>query len=469
MSAIPPDTDTRPSLQDIHSAVLQTTLKTFASTEDCCVICLSELSEGCEALPCHHADFDFLCLTTWLEQQPTCSTCPLCKAEITEIRYDFSSDRAQWKTYHVPPKPAPPPQQQQQHHRSHDRTRSGPGPHTSPGHFAERRRFDLGLRRPRPSLYRTRRARGSAQDDDPLRHRRFVYRNQLYSLRVGSNRVSRYRELTPHMSATDAELVSRARMFFLRRELQVFEFLAPTSDTSTAAAADPAAAAERDPVRRRRANNAEFLLEYIVAILKTVDIQGSMGQAEELIQEFLGRENTRLLLHELRAWLRSPYMALENWDNAVFDFLAPTSDTSTAAAADPAAAAERDPVRRRRANNAEFLLEYIVAILKTVDIQGSMGQAEELVREFLGRENTRLLLHELRAWLRSPYMALENWDNAVQYPELRAKRGRSRSRSPSVEGTSRPGREQVTYPSTWRRGDSFGDRPGTSRSRFSRE
>ncbi|KAG7143728.1 putative RING finger protein C16G5.03 like [Verticillium longisporum] len=374
MSAIPPDTDTRPSLQDIHSAVLHTTLKTFASTEDCCVICLSELSEGCEALPCHHADFDFLCLTTWLEQQPTCSTCPLCKAEITEIRYDFSSDRAQWKTYHVPPKPAPPPQQQQQqHHRSHDRTRSGPGPHTSPGHFAGRRRFDpLGLRRPRPSLYRTRRARGSAQDDDPLRHRRFVYRNQLYSLRVGSNRVSRYRELTPHMFATDAELVSRARMF-LRRELQVF------------------------------------------------------------------------------------------------DFLAPTSDTSTAAAADPAAAAERDPVRRRRANNAEFLLEYIVAILKTVDIQGSMGQAEELVREFLGRENTRLLLHELRAWLRSPYMALENWDNAVQYPELRAKRGRSRSRSPSVEGTSRPGREQVTYPSTWRRGDSLGDRPGTSQLRFARE
>ncbi|EEY17496.1 RING finger domain-containing protein [Verticillium alfalfae VaMs.102] len=364
MSAIPPDTDTRPSLQDIHSAVLQTTLKTFGSTEDCCVICLSELSEGCEALPCHHADFDFLCLTTWLEQQPACSTCPLCKAEITEIRYDFSSDRAQWKTYHVPSKPAPPPpsqqQQQQQYHRSHDRTRSGPGPHTSPGHFAERRRFDpLGLRRPRPSLYRTRRARGSAQDDDPLRHRRFVYRNQLYSLRVGSNRVSRYRELTPHMFATDAELVSRARMF-LRRELQVFEFLAPTSDTSTAAAADQAAA-ERDPVRRRRANNAEFLLE--------------------------------------AAWARP----------------------------------------------------------------------RNSFRSFSGGRTQGCCCTSCARGLRSPYMALENWDNAVQYPELRAKRGRSRSRSPSVEGTWRPGSEQVTYPSTWRRGDSFGDRPGTSRSRFARE
>ncbi|KAM0284126.1 hypothetical protein ACHAQH_002114 [Verticillium albo-atrum] len=367
MSEIP--SDNTPSLQDVHSAVLQSTLQTFASAEDCCVICLSELSEACEAYPCHHADFDFLCLTTWLEQQPTCSTCPLCKTEITEIRYDFTQDRARWKTYTVPPK-----SQQQHKSQAHDRTRSGPSPHASQSHFAERRRFDPhrfdphGLRRPRPSLYRTRRARGSAQDD-PLHHRRFVYRNQLYSLRVGSNRVSRYRELTPQMFATDTELVSRARMF-LRRELHVFEFLTPTSDTSAASGDD---------------------------------------------------------------------------------------------------VTERDPVRRRRANNAEFLLEYIVAILKTVDIQGSMGQAEELIQEFLGRENTRLLLHELRAWLRSPYMALENWDNAVQYPELRAKRGRSRSRSPSAEGSSRPGREQVTYPSTWRRSDSFGDRPGSSRSRFSRE
>ncbi|KAM0324803.1 hypothetical protein ACHAQA_007769 [Verticillium albo-atrum] len=357
MSTIPPDLT--PTLQDIHSTVIQTTLKTFASAEDCCVICLSELSEACEAQPCHHADFDFLCLTTWLEQQPTCSTCPLCKTEITEIHYDFSSDRSQWKTYKVPPKAQP---------KSDDRGRNSRGSHTSrSNHFADRRSFDpLGLRRPRPSLRRTRRTRGSAPED-PLHHRRFVYRNQLYSLRVGTNRVSRYRELTPQLFNTDTELVSRARMF-LRRELQVFEFLTPTTDTSTASDADH----------------------------------------------------------------------------------------------------EQDPVRRRRANNAEFLLEYIVAILKTVDIQGSMGQAEELIQEFLGRENTRLLLHELRAWLRSPYMALENWDNAVQYPELRAKRARSRSRSPTGQ-TSRPGRDEVTYPSTWRRGDSFGERPGSSRSRFSRE
>jgi len=102
------------------------------------------------------------------------------------------------------------------------------------------------------------------------------------------------------MFTSDSELVSRARKW-IRRELQVFEFLSPDAPSG----------------KDRRANNAEFLLEYIVAILKTVDIQGSGGQAGDLIQEFLGRENTRLFLHEIRAWLRSPYMNLEEWDRNV--------------------------------------------------------------------------------------------------------------------------------------------------------
>jgi hypothetical protein len=48
-----------------------------------------------------------------------------------------------------------------------------------------------------------------------------------------------------------------------------------------------------------------------------VDICGSAGQAENMIQELLGRRNTQLLLHELKSWLKSPYESLDAWDRVV--------------------------------------------------------------------------------------------------------------------------------------------------------
>ena len=146
------------------------------------------------------------------------------------------------------------------------------------------------------------RQRPQPNPDTALIRRKQIYCRQLYSSHVGSNRLSRFRDLTPQLFSQDEGLVSRARKW-IRRELQVFEFL--KSDSSEAEGVS------------RRANNAEFLLEYIVAILKTVDIKGSGGHAEDMLQEFLGRENTRLFLHELRAWLRSPYLSLEDWDRHV--------------------------------------------------------------------------------------------------------------------------------------------------------
>lgn len=144
-----------------------------------------------------------------------------------------------------------------------------------------------------------------AQPSSPnsaLLRRRHVYTEQLYSLHVGSNRLSRFQDLTPELFRKHEELISRARKW-IRRELQAFEYLNTGSNDSESS--------------DRRASNAEFLLEYIVAILKTVDVKGSGGQAEDLLQEFLGRDNTKLFLHELRAWLRSPYNSLEDWDRAV--------------------------------------------------------------------------------------------------------------------------------------------------------
>ncbi|KAL8780755.1 MAG: hypothetical protein Q9194_000757 [Teloschistes cf. exilis] len=164
----------------------------------------------------------------------------------------------------------------------------------------------IGLqRRPAWAASRPRRfarPKPAPEPDAALRRRRQVYTEGLYSLHVGTNRLSRFRDLNTEQFNRDEELIRRARKW-IRRELQVFEFLSVDGGTEGGVT--------------RRANNAEFLLEYIVAILKTVDIKGSGGQAEDMLQEFLGRQNTQLFLHELKAWLRSPYISLEDWDRHV--------------------------------------------------------------------------------------------------------------------------------------------------------
>lgn len=103
------------------------------------------------------------------------------------------------------------------------------------------------------------------------------------------------------MIANSPHLQSRARTW-VRRELRVFTFLH----------LDPADASSSET--SARTSNAEFLLAYIVSILKMVDIKASNGHAENLLAEFLGRENSRLFLHELNSWLRSPYTKVEDWD-----------------------------------------------------------------------------------------------------------------------------------------------------------
>lgn len=240
-----------------------------------CVICLDSISENAIALPCAHANFDFACLGAWLQRQPSC---PLCKAAVQGIKYDLGT----FAGPKVFPLPLP----------QHESTplRRAPGGNNSHGGLRIRNRG-----------YNTRDEHGFDQDGG-LERRRRVYEERTYSLHVGSNRLSRYRNLTPQAFQQDPTLVHRAKVW-IRRELQVFEFLNGES--------------AREGLSRRHAKNAEFLGEYIVAIIKSIDIRGSTGQAEELLQEFLGRENARLFLHELENWLRSPYERLRDWDEAV--------------------------------------------------------------------------------------------------------------------------------------------------------
>ncbi|KAG9244892.1 RING finger domain protein [Calycina marina] len=269
---------------EVRSKILQTTLEEIASCggtdeeETCCVICLEHVSEKAIAQPCQHESFDFLCLIIWLEER---ACCPLCKSDVTTVRYHFTKED-EYKTYIVPPKAT-----------------TTAKPSNAPN-ASNRVGYDRIFTRP----YRPRRQHAPRSPlstaDQAMQRRRQVYVSQTYSLHVGSNCISRYKEIAPQNFSRDEDLVSRARKW-IRRELQVFEFL-KADDTSRS---------------DRRAKNAEFLLEYIVAILKTVNIQDSGGQAEDMLQEFLGRDNTKLFLHEMRSWLRSPYLNIEDWDGNV--------------------------------------------------------------------------------------------------------------------------------------------------------
>ncbi|MCJ1346561.1 hypothetical protein MMC31_004779 [Peltigera leucophlebia] len=243
------------------------------STIDC-TICLDTISERALASPCRHDTFDFHCLLTWLQESPTC---PLCKADVQTVEYKWRSPH-DFDTYKVAPRLSTEISQRQNRFQ------------ISAASYGQRRRPRL---RPRPV----------PTPDVAIHHRRQIYRLGLYSSHVGSNRLSRFRDLTVELFCRDEELISRARKW-IRRELQVFEYLNPGGSN-----------VERGAVRR--AKNAEFLLEYIIAILKSVDIKGPDGQAEDMLQEFLGRDDARLFLHELRAWLRSPYTLLEDWDRHV--------------------------------------------------------------------------------------------------------------------------------------------------------
>lgn len=243
---------------------------------DLCVICLGLLRNArnggrATALPCGHDDFDFPCLGTWLQQK---QTCPLCKAQVTAVRHLEEDGKPE--LFYLPAENLP---QRPQHRISRRRQR-----HRQTDHVAHR---DL-------------------QKDPALALRKRIYSAGLYSLHVGANAISGYRNITPQTFASSPELIRKARIF-IRRELKVFDFLNPDSTEH------PMQGGQLD----RRSTNAEFLLEYIIEILKVIQIKGSSGQAEELLKDYLGRANAKLFLHELESWLRSPCERIMEWDQMV--------------------------------------------------------------------------------------------------------------------------------------------------------
>jgi len=239
-----------------------------------CAICLEAIHERAVAAPCNHLSFDFICLVQWLQEH---ATCPLCKAEVRAVQYDWRAPE-DYKTYTV--------------------VKPSSGAKVPDDHVSRRQETSIASRRRRETSrgpHRTPSNSSSITEDPSLRRRRLVYDNHTPSLHVGANRHSQYQQpISPSAFASSATLQTRARVF-LRRELRLFPFLD----------------------RRPAGANREFLAEYVVAVLKVHDLKSSDGKAEELLGEFLGREDAVLLLHELGAWLRSPFERLEAWDEVV--------------------------------------------------------------------------------------------------------------------------------------------------------
>ncbi|KAF2813883.1 uncharacterized protein BDZ99DRAFT_485973 [Mytilinidion resinicola] len=267
---------------DVQFATLEA-LPAASRTEDnseTCVICLSAISERAITVPCNHYSFDFICLVSWLQER---SACPL-------FQYEFYSP-TDYKTYTIQSTRTPNP------HGAATPLPHNPQSRSHPTRPFRRRQYTP----PNP--------------DTALLKRRHVYKHSLYSLHVGSNRISRYQNLTPALISSSPDLQSRARTW-IRRELRVFPYLNPAPEPHEPPASTSSSSTSTTP-SARRASNAEFLLSYILAILKAIDLKAPSGQAEDMLAEFLGRPHARLFLHELGAWLRSPYTRLEDWDRNV--------------------------------------------------------------------------------------------------------------------------------------------------------
>lgn len=261
-----------------HDTIRKRTCK--VSTTDECSICLQPISERCVAFPCNHLSFDFICLASWLQEH---TTCPLCKAQVTKVEYDWRGPN-DFQTFEVP-----------QNSESESSSPSGASAYDGTRGRALRRPGTRRLR-PQPQIY------SAPLTPSAIARRRFVYDNDLYSLRVGSNRLSRYQDFAASDFANSSTMKTKARAW-IRRELQVFDFL---RDGATR----PAGAS-------RRVNNVEFVLDYTMSVLASVDIKSSSGAAQTLLGDLIGEANANRFLHELNEWLRSPFTQLENWDRHV--------------------------------------------------------------------------------------------------------------------------------------------------------
>ncbi|KAI9722413.1 MAG: hypothetical protein M1828_004780 [Chrysothrix sp. TS-e1954] len=352
---------------------------------DPCSICLSPITARAIALPCNHWTFDFPCLATWARSRSD-PTCPLCKVRLEGIEYEFREGGGcervvfgsggegdggrdwgrDWRRDRTVP-------------RSRNRwgPRSGYGSGSGYERHRERERerarkyprshpLCLPSSNPPPApphtSPRSESYRIKPHEPQILAARRSLYSQNQYSAHIGSNPSNKYRDFSPAEFRASPSLQSRARTW-VRRELGVFAAYGGLG-TGFEGATDMDAAM---CMKGGRGEAIDFATGYTLSLLSSIDLKRDPERAITLLYPFLwdspsllegsdgddekegsqgedekegvdenegeGRDEkeamrdekrtrkrrscTKLFLHELIAWLRSPYKRVEEWDCVV--------------------------------------------------------------------------------------------------------------------------------------------------------
>ena len=243
-----------------------------------CIICTEPNRDSAHVLPCGHRLGCWSCIMTGLH---TLAACWLCRQPVTCLVRERSGHMLT-----IPALAQTTGHSQRRSRRQWRSDREGPRPVTN----VERQ----------------------------VLRRLYVYQHRLFSKHIGSSRRSGHREVTPHVFRNDPALQSRAKAF-LRRELRVFSYMSTNSLPQSRDT--PARVPTDDPEIVRQV---ETNVDWLIRVLKIVDLKDSSGAMVHHVESLLDDLNfgdqellASLFIHELRAFLMSPYTRLGEWDASV--------------------------------------------------------------------------------------------------------------------------------------------------------
>ncbi|KAJ8061500.1 hypothetical protein OCU04_009315 [Sclerotinia nivalis] len=231
--------------------------KCSGKDEDC-KICDQSVSWKAKLQPCGHEIFHYCCIEKWLETGSR--TCPLCRGEITSVRHNFSED----------------------------------GKHSKYKNLLELEFHGLLLAQEVHAVLRIPQQR--------MRRRLDVHLTKSFSLPIIS---FGQRKVTPQDIANSSDMEARVRLF-AEHEIQVFylKCVCPGCQVSPL----PAHIVSVNRLEEFRS----FVLDRVVDLLKRYDLRDKAVEIEQATEEYLN-EHARLFLHELRAWIESPFETLDQW------------------------------------------------------------------------------------------------------------------------------------------------------------